>query len=151
MKFFGIVADTLGDELGNIQRIGFRETQVFPTNNFDELSENIVKAFIKSDNPFFEALNAKIQDVQLFPVIFRHGKNKFQITLGPMEKVQLQQMWGPSEDLPDNALYLDVDYYSIQPDRTSDLKLLVADFINKAREIDSKVHVGITDAVLNKS
>ncbi len=55
-----------------------------------------------------------------FPLNFVNGEDFFNVVTGPMEKGQSQQFFGNDEDLPQAAIYIDVDYF--RRDISSDLK-----------------------------
>ncbi len=139
LRYVGISLEHFEDKMENIIRAGFRETRIVPIKDFDELSQALTKNFIRTDSPFFQTLGSPVYDLTLFPIIFKHGSNKFQITLGPTKKEELKMLWGEEGDFPDQALFLDVDYYAVQPQVTSDYKTFVGEFLVKARETLAKI------------
>ena len=73
-----------------------------------------------------------------FPLNFVSGEDFFNVVTGPMEKGQSQQFFGDDEDLPQSAIYIDVDYF--RRDFSSDLRQRnVLEFIdtgvNKSKNI----------------
>lgn len=149
LKYAGTSLEFFGDKIETILRIGYRQTQVFPVDDFDKLSQLLAETFIKTDNILFKSLEAPIVDVQLFPTVFKHGANRFQITLGPVKSEQLKALWGADATFPEQALFLDVDYYAVQPKgATDDLRHYVVEFLGKANEILAKVNGGISDGIL---
>jgi len=149
LKYAGEVFDYFGDAIETVLRVGYRETRVNPVEDFDSLSQRLIQNFVKTDGSFFKSLNCPMYDVALFPMVFKHGSNKFQVTLGPMKKDQLQTVWEGGDDLPDQALFADVDYYAIQPPRPANLRNYVAEFLSKARDVNAKIVGDFTANILN--
>jgi len=148
-KYFGLTADHFEDKIEKIQRVGFRQTRVITIKDFDEVKDQIVKNFIKTDNAVFQAVGNQIADVQVFPTVFKHGANRFQITLGPAMKDQLKILWGSDWEFPEQALFVDVDYFAVEPRiPNNDLKGYVAEFIAKAKDIQSKVFPEVSETIL---
>lgn len=150
LRYVGETVEFFGDKIDQVLRVGFRETTLFPVKAFDDLAELLVQTFVKTDSSFFQALGAPMYDLQLFPMVFKHGQNRYQITLGPTPKEQLLALWGVDSKLPDQALFLDVDYYALQPTITSDLRSYVAEFLNKERDINAKVLTDLSENILAK-
>ena len=142
LKYFRSVADFFGDRLDNIQRIGLRQTHIVPVKDFDELAKRLANEFVKLDNPLIESLGGSVADLKLFPLVFKHGANKFQVTLGPTRKEELRPLWSEDAEFPDQALFLDVDYYAIQP-KVIEVERYVAEFLVKARETFNRVSSGV--------
>jgi hypothetical protein len=143
------VLDYFEKEIETIFRVGYRETRITPVKDFDNLSQRLIQTFVKTDSSFFQALNTPMYDLALFPMVFKHGFNKFQITLGPMMKDQLQTTWNSGGDLPEQGLFCDVDYYAVQPARPDNLRSYVAEFLAKARDVDSRIAGDLTANILN--
>lgn len=139
LRYVGGAAEYLGDKIGPIQRAGFRETQVFPARDFGKLAKALIDAFIKPDNPLFRVGEARPVDLSLFPLVFTHGPNKFQANFGPARREELRTLWGEDKDLPDQALFLDVDYYAVQPKVSDGVQQYVSQFLAKAREAQQSV------------
>jgi hypothetical protein len=145
LKYFGATADYFGDKIENVLRAGFRRIQVVPVKDFDELTKKLVDAFVKVENPLFQALGSSLNDLKLFPFVFKHGGNKYQITLGPTTREELKTLWGDDPELPERAMYVDVDYYAVQPAIHTDLTKYVAEFLAKAKEIDNRIFPQLTE------
>jgi hypothetical protein len=150
LKYVGETIDFFGDKIDSVLRFGFREVVVTPVREFDELSQLLVQNFVRTDSSFFQSLGSPVYDLTLFPMIFRHGSNQYQITVGPTSREQLFGLWGEALDLPEQSLYLDVDYYSLTPKITGELRTHVAEFLTKAREINSKISLDISENILAK-
>jgi hypothetical protein len=149
-KYFGTVADYFGGKIEKVQRVGFRQTRVVAIKDFDELRDRIIQEFIKTDSSIFKAFGNQIYDVQVFPIVFKHGPNKFQITMGPTLQEQLKLLWGDDAEFPEQALFLDVDYFAVEPRiPNDDLKGYVTDFLAKAKDVQSRVFQEVSGTVLN--
>jgi hypothetical protein len=129
-KYLRLSLQALGDPLEEVLRVGFRETTIVPVEDFDRLRDVLVKVFLKTDNAFFTSLGASIADLH-FPIVFKRGSDRFQITLGPAQKNELEATWGKDSSLPERALYLDVDYYTTEPQMTSEPVTHATNFITK--------------------
>lgn len=144
-KFVKLSFGVLGKYIEEVRRIGFRDTRIYPVRDFDALTVLLLKRFVKTDDRIFRELNASFTDLQLFPLIFKQGKNGFQITLGPTKKEQLAgQLWGADPDLPEQSLFVDVDYYAIQPAVGEGVDRYVSEFLNKAHETQQKIFQEMT-------
>jgi hypothetical protein len=147
IKYVRLAFGVVGEYIEEIRRVGFRDTRIFPVRDFDILATSLTGRFLKTDDPLFASLNASVIDVQLFPIIFKQGKNSFQITVGPTKKQQLaQQLWGDDPNLPEQALWVDVDYYAVQP-AADDVDKYVSEFLNKSHETQASVFQAFSELI----
>lgn len=137
-KYLRLSLQALGDPLEEILRVGFRETTIVPVEDFNRLRDTLVEVFLRTDNAFFTSLGAPIADLH-FPIVFKRGSDSFKITLGPAQKNELEATWGKDSGLPERALYLDVDYYTTEPQTTPDPVTHATNFITKAQAMQNKI------------
>jgi len=120
-----------------ISRIGVRSTYIVPVKDFTKAFEAYKEKFLKLSAEELKKFDGDLVDVG-FPLNFVSGEDFFNVVTGPMEKGQSQQFFGADEDLPQAAIYIDVDYF--RRDISSDLKQRnILEFIdtgvNKAKSI----------------
>lgn len=149
-KYLGLSFEVLGEYIEGVQRIGFKSTRVIPVSDLGKVRDAFVRNFLKTESSFYGAVGATIEDVQLFPIVFKHGSNKFQVTTGPAKAEQLEDLWGSDTDLPEQALWLEVDYYAVQPKVQIELTAYIADFLAKAQKAETTVLTEIRRAVLGQ-
>jgi hypothetical protein len=140
VKYVRLAFGVIGEYVEEIRRVGFRETQVLAVRDIETLRESLLNRFIRTDDGLFGGINATVSDLQLFPIVFKQGQNNFQITMGPTDKAQLEtQLWGSDPQLPEKALYVDIDYYSVKPfvDRTPDRH--ITEFVTNAQDTQGRI------------
>lgn len=120
-----------------IKRIGVRSTYIIQTQNFTKTFDAYKEKFLKLTDSDIKKFGGDLVDVG-FPLNFVSGEDYFNVITGPMEKEQLKQFFGDIDDLPDSAIYIDVDYF--RKDFSSEMKQRnVLEFIesgvNKAKSI----------------
>ncbi|MEX1014383.1 MAG: hypothetical protein WDZ80_04450 [Candidatus Paceibacterota bacterium] len=93
-----------------IRRIGVRSTYAIPVKDFTIAFETYKDKFLKLSDADIKQFGGDLVDIG-FPLNFVSGENFFNIVTGPMEKEQLKQFFGDIDDLPDSAIYIDVDYF----------------------------------------
>jgi hypothetical protein len=144
LKYMTLVTEVIGDDIEEVQRIGFRETRVYSVEDYQNLKKLLRETFIRTDSQFFKELDAKLTDFTLLPLVFQHGDHEFQVTLAPATKAEQQLRVGNASDLPDEGLFLDVDYYAIKPNFKNQLKPSIADFLNKSHDTLATIHQQLT-------
>jgi hypothetical protein len=135
LKYMALTSEVIGDDVEDVQRIGFRETRVVPVDDLQNTKKLLKEGFLRTDSQFFAELDSKLIDFTLLPLVFQRGEHKFQITLGPATKAEAQLRVGDASELPEEALFLDVDYFSLQPDFKNGLRPTISDFLNKSHGI----------------
>jgi len=120
-----------------IKRIGIRSTYIIKTENFTKAFDSYKEKFLKLQESDIKKFGGDLVDVG-FPLNFVSGEDYFNVVTGPMEKEQLKQFFGDIDNLPDSALYVDVDYF--RKDFSSEMKQRnVLEFVetgtNKAKSI----------------
>jgi predicted nucleic-acid-binding Zn-ribbon protein len=132
LKYMTLTSEVIGEDIEEVQRVGFRETRVLPVDDLQNTKKLLREGFVRTDSPFFAALDSKLTDFTLLPLVFQRGEHNFQITLGPATKAEAQLRVGDISDLPEDALFLDVDYFSLKPDFKNGLRPSISDFLNKS-------------------
>ena len=149
-KYLGLSFEVLGEYIEGVQRIGFRSKRVIPVIDPGKVRDALVKNFLRTESSFYKAVGATIEDVQLFPIVFKQGSNKFQVTTGPAKAEQLEDLWGKDANLPEQALWLDMDYYAVEPKVQIELPTYIANFLVKAQTAETTVLTEIRRAVLGQ-
>src|SRR5260221_4054556 len=144
LKYVTAASEVIGEDFEVIQRIGFREIQVFPVEDLQPIKKLLKENFIQTDTPFFRALNANLDDFTVLPLVFRKGDHSFQITLGPASKDDIAMRVGNVADMPDAALYADIDYYSIGPQLKPGFRTTIADFLNRSHDTVTTIREQLT-------
>jgi|SRR5208337_568079 len=139
MKYMTLTSEVIGENIEEIQRVGFRQIRVVPVEDLQDTKRLLKEVFIRTDSQFFRELESPIVDFTLLPLVFKHGDHSFQITLGPATKQELEQRLGSISDLPETSLYFDVDYFSLKPNFTRGLRLGISDFLNHSHETLGKI------------
>lgn len=91
----------------------------------------------------FSKIDGQLEDLGI-SYIFSNGKDKFQITIGPMEKKQSVNYF-PEDKLPKNGIFVDLDIYRDGDNfyQSDFRRARIKDFINnsftKSKEIISEI------------
>jgi len=96
-----------------IQRIGVRSGFLCPKDiSFKKLFNSFNKNFVNSSFVDNQSIfgTAKLIDIGL-NLNFSVGSEYFNIMTGPMEKKQIKEFFPGVKDLPDQGVYLEIDYF----------------------------------------
>lgn len=94
-----------------ITRLGVRSRFAFPsTTDFDTLLENYISKYFSLSEKAKGIFKDKVVDAGL-PIYFQTEIGQINTQSGPMNKDQLVEFFPNTPNLPDVALYIDLDYW----------------------------------------
>lgn len=115
LKFIKEILSSGGLSVDPILRIGVRSTFIFP---YSDTMEQLVKVLIdRTGYPkqkMEQVFGGTIIDIGM-PTNFESGNGRFNIQLGPMKKEQIEATVRWHDDYPDVGLYLDIDFFKLNP------------------------------------
>ena len=93
-----------------IVRVGVRTKYLIPTKDFKSTFDSYRKNFLALKDEQIKEIGGTLIDLG-FPLNFTDGDNFFNIMTGPMEKAQFGQFLKEQEDIFENGVFLDFDYF----------------------------------------
>lgn len=121
----------------SIIRSGVRIFCVIKNIDFKKGLDKMKKLFVDTKNEFFTQFTDDIIDIG-FPINFQSGNAKYNLSMGPMRLSQIQSFFDIKEGLPDEGLFIDVDYFREQYD-AKDCKAFIEEGAVKTIEMVSKI------------
>jgi hypothetical protein len=128
-----------------ITRIGIMSIYLIESKNFKESFDRYRSSFLGLSDDNLKKFEGDLIDLG-FPLNFTVGEDFFNITTGPMEKIQSKEFIINDEELPDAGIYIDVDYFrkELSPYIT---QKNVLEFLDKGIEKADKVKSVIQDLI----
>ena len=144
VKFLGGVIEHL--EITGLSRIGVRFYYLVPVPAFQALVEAMTRGLYRLSPDDWEQVGGIPVDVG-FPLTLKFGRSKANFIMGPMERGELEGHFESKtvkEKLPDAAVFIDFDYYEINPSRgKKSLHRFVREFIDQASDISRRYSEGL--------
>lgn len=93
-----------------IIRVGIRTKYLIPAKDFKSIFDSYRKNFLALKDEKLTEIGGTLIDLG-FPLNFADGDNLFNIVTGPMEKKQFGQFVKEQEDIFENGVFIDFDYF----------------------------------------
>jgi hypothetical protein len=93
-----------------ITRIGIRSIYLIETSSFKNSFDEYRKKFLGLSDDDLKKFNGDLIDLG-FPLNFSVGEDFFNVTTGPMEKIQSKEFLLDDDELPEAGIFVDVDYF----------------------------------------
>lgn len=93
-----------------IVRVGIRTKYLIPAKDFKSIFDSYKKNFLALKDEDLTKIGGTLIDLG-FPLNFADGDNFFNIVTGPMEKEQFGQFVKEQEDIFENGVFIDFDYF----------------------------------------
>jgi len=122
-------------------RIGVRSTFLSEVSDFENTVRAYREHFLKLNEEEVKEFGGQLVDVG-FPLNFVMGDKRFNIMTGPMKKAQALIHYGNEEEIPETAIFLDVDYFKSEFGKGLRLKEalnFIEEGTQKAREINKLI------------
>jgi len=130
----------------HVMRLGVRSRFVHGVDiNFSDLLSMYMKTYVNLSDKAKEIINAKIIDFGS-PINFETPYGKINSLVGPMEKTQLQEFFPSVKDVPNVALYVDLDYWKVYDRqlKTEEITSAIKQYSGESWDIDNQLFKLIT-------
>lgn len=132
-----------------IVRVGVRTKYLIPAKDFKSVFDKYRKNFLALNDEQLNKMGGTLVDLG-FPLNFVDGDNFFNIMTGPMEKEQFGQFLETEEDIFENAVFIDFDYFKQEFSPYTKQKDII-DFLKMGVKKANEAQVAITELTLENN
>ena len=136
-------------DINEIRRIGVRSIFLTEVDDFKKTMHAYRDRFLKLNDEDVKKFGGDLVDVG-FPLNFSTGDSRFNIRMGPMEKKQALEQYGDEEEIPETAIFVDVDYFQSEFERgfgQRQLLQFIDEGVRKGKEINDLICKWVTKGI----